>query len=112
MSNRKLIITYIPDVLSMIPHNGSTTEIKTPDGHGGYYERRMDDNYLGKIGRAERESFDNIKSIKAATKIVRKRNSVVVATYNGEAINIVPLTKEEIASRKEGRKAKRKTKTD
>lgn len=58
MNNRKLIITWKPDVL----HMGTA--------------------------RSERDSFKNIKTIEKAQKIVSKRNphQILFATYNNEVI--------------------------
>lgn len=77
MSNRVLVITFKPDVLHMIDHNGSFKE-----GDLVYSDLK------GATSRSERESFRNIKTKEKAQAIVSRRNpkQILVATYNKSAI--------------------------
>lgn len=83
MKNRKLIITWKPDVLNMYEHKGS--KAKNPEN----------DYYKGKSARSERDSFNNIKSLEAAEKILSKRNKseMIFAEWNGEIIYTKPKVK-------------------
>ena len=79
MSKRVLIITYKPDVLHMIEHNGS----KEVGKNGWIY------NYdKGLTARSERESFRNIKTKEKAKAIlnIRNRSQILVAKYGKEII--------------------------
>lgn len=73
--NNKLIITWKPDVLTMIEHNGSF--------------RKGDLVYSSDKGmtcRSEVESIKNVKSMEAARKILNKRNStnIIYASYSNK----------------------------
>jgi hypothetical protein len=84
MGNRKLIITWKPDVLSMVDHNGSFKK-KAEDN---LYPHLKSNNYKGMTARSERESFSNIRTKESAEKIVNRRNKkeILVAKYNNEII--------------------------
>lgn len=71
MNNRTLIITWKPDVLSMVQHDGSKHTFDK-----------------GLTSRSERETFRNIKSELAAKKIVGKRNKkeILFAQWEDEVI--------------------------
>lgn len=88
MSNRKLIITWVPDVLHMEPHNGSTVNKEQVKIYP-----IMHDNFKGKTCRSERDSFSNIKTIEAAEKILKKRNrsQIQFASYNNKVIFPFPI---------------------
>lgn len=67
MNNRKLIITWKPDVLNMFQHKGSKEVY--PNGN---------------TSRSERDSFRNIKTKESAERIINRRNKkeIIVAKWN------------------------------
>jgi len=87
MTNRKLTITWKPDVLSNVEHKGSYERNKE-NYEEDFRNRILGNNYKGLTARSERETFRNIKSKEAAQKILRKRNrkEILFATYNNENI--------------------------
>lgn len=76
MNNRTLIITWKPDVLTMVQHKGS---------------RHTFDR--GLTSRSERNTFRNIKSIASAEKIIGKRNKkeILFAQWEDEVIYTHPI---------------------
>ncbi len=88
MTNRKLVITYKPDVLSMLPHSGSWITDKET-GNVSF------DKWKGLTARSEREGFKNIKSKESAMRIVgrRNKNEILFANYNNEVIYPEPQEK-------------------
>lgn len=89
MNNRKLIITWKPDVFHMYEHNGSY-EGKAPYALDEDTNKivSMYDYSKGFTCRSERESFRNIKSIEKAQLLLTKRNTsqILFATYNNTVI--------------------------
>ena len=84
---RNLVITYKPDVLSMVEHDGSFKQDGN-DWHKLMIQKFEGNNYKGLTSRSERESFKNIKTIKAAERIVsrRNKNEIIVAKWNNEVV--------------------------
>lgn len=79
-----LIITYKPDVLSMVEHNGSFKKKQTDN----LYPHLWNNDIIGKTSRSEVETLRNIKSVEACEKIISRRNrkNIICAKYKGEVI--------------------------
>lgn len=81
MPNNKLIITWKPDVLTMVNHSETSYRI-TDDDYVNFEDK------VGFTCRSHVDSFKNIKTKEAAIRILNKRNqlNIIVAKYNGEVL--------------------------
>lgn len=82
MKNRRLIITWKPDVLHMEEHDGSFETIENLKG----FPKRNYNWDKGYTARSERDSFNNIKTLEAAEKILsrRNKNEIMFAEWNDQ----------------------------